>query len=222
MKKLTAITLILMLLISIMSGCTTTPELNSGTEDVLYNGIVYERYEYLDYNLEISEENAKYIGDFIEIYAYGQELPWEVYVLNEEENLLYTAYTNWIRPGYELPKYFGEEFSSVEYVIPNGIDFKVIPDDYTEETFPVKTFDKSVKLEDIIETEPSAVAEYTEHNSLRFFYKNHADIRLWLDIASADGVYYLNVRVGDYGEDALHKVKPEYVDLITSAIENAK
>ena len=216
MKKTVALILITLFSCSFFVGCA--PELNNGSEDILYNGIVYERYGYLDYNLEISEEHARYIGDFIETYDYGQELPWEVYVLNGEENLLYTAYTNWVKPGYELPKPFGEELVSVEYVIPNGIDFKIIPDDYTEEVFPIKTFDISVKLEDMIEIEPSDVTEFTEHNSLRFMYKDHADIRLWLDICYAGDKYYLNVRHGDEGINSLHEIKPAYVELLTSHI----
>ena len=216
MRRTIAFILIAIFACTALVGCNS--EINSGSKDVLYNGIVYGRYGYLDYNLEISEEHAKYIGDFMETYAYGQELAWEVYALNGEENLLYTAYTNWVRPGYELPKYFGEDFVSVEYVIPDGIDFKVIPDDYTEEIFPLMTFEESVKLEDIIETEPTEVAEFTEHNSLRFIYKNHADIRLWLDICSADGKYYLNVKQGDDGITELHEIKAEYVELLTSAI----
>ena len=220
MKKIIALILITVSVCLLFAGCS--PSLNSGSEDILYNGIVYERYGYLDYNLEISEEHAKYIGDFMETYAYGQELAWEVYALNGEENLLYTAYTNWVRPGYELPKYFGEDFVSVEYVIPDGIDFKIIPDDYTEEVFSLMTFEESMKLEDIIEIEPTEVAEFTEHNSLRFIYKNHADIRLWLDICSADGKYYLNVKQGDDGITELHEIKAEYVELLTSAIPDAE
>ena len=220
MKKIIALIFVMIFTCMSFTGCTA--ELNDGSEDILYNGIVYERYGYLDYNLDISEDNAKYIGDFLETYDYGQELLWEVYALNDEENLLYTAYTNWIKPGYELPKCFGEEFTSVEYVIASGIDFKIIPDEYTEEVFPLKTFEGSVKLEDIIEIEPSDVTEFTEHNSLRFFYKNHADIRLWLDICSAGGKYYLNVKQGDEGYTELHEIKPEYVELLTSAIPAAE
>ena len=220
MRKIITLILIAVLACTCLVGCN--PELNNGSEDILYNGIVYKRYGYLDYNLDISEENAKYIGDFIETYDYGQELPWEVYALNNEENLLYTAYTNWVKPGYELPKCFGEEFTSVEYVIPNGIDFKIIPDEYSEQVFPIKTFEGSVKLEDIVESKPSDVTEFTEHNSLRFFYKNHADIRLWLDICSANGKYYLNVKDSKDGTSALHEIKPEYVELLTSAIPKSE
>ena len=35
--------------------------LNKGEEDITYNGVVYERYE-LDYNISITEEDAKEIG----------------------------------------------------------------------------------------------------------------------------------------------------------------
>ena len=220
MRRTIAFILIAIFACTALVGCNS--EINSGSKDVLYNGIVYGRYGYLDYNLEISEENAFYIGDFIETYDYGQELSWEVYALNDEENLLYTAYTNWVKPGYVLPGYFGEDFVSVEYVIPNGIDFKIIPDDYTEEVFPLKTFRGSVKLEDIVETEPSGITEFTEHNSLRFFYKNHADIRLWLDICSVNGKYYLNVKNSQDGSPALHEIKPEYVELIISAIQETE
>ena len=220
MKKIISLILIAVFTCTLFVGCM--PELNNDAEDILYNGIVYERYGYLDYNLDISEEHAKYIGDFIETYNYGQELPWEVYALNDEENLLYTAYTNWVKPGYVLPQCFGEEFASVEYVISSGIDYKVIPDvDYTEEVFPLKTFEGSVKLEDIVETEASDITEFTEHYALRFIYKNHADIRLWLDICAADGKYYLNVRSNE-GSNHLHEIKAEYVELLTSAIPEAK
>ena len=196
-------------------------ELNNGTEDILYNGIVYERFRDLNYNFDISEEHATYVGDFIEIYAYGQELAWEVYSLNEEENLLYTAYTDWIRPGYVFPTEFGEDFASVEYVVSTGMNFLIIPDDYSEEVFPLRTFEGSVKLEDIVSSEPSPeITEYTTHNSIRFFYKNHADIRLMFDLCSADGKYYLDVRKEDR-LPSLHEIKPEYVELLTSAIPDA-
>ena len=216
MKKTIALCLLIILLCAFCSGCA--PVINNGTEDILYNGIVYERYGYMDYNIEISEEHAFYIGDFVETYKYGQELPWEVYAMNEDADILYTAYMTWLKPGYEVPKYFGEEFSSVEYVIPHGINFAIIPDDYSEEVTPLKDFEGSVKLEDIIKTDITEVTEYTEHNCLRFFYKNHRDLRVLLDICSADGKYYLNVRYGDEGFDELHEIKPEYVELLTSAI----
>ena len=224
MRKIFALTLVIVLVGSFLVGCM--PRINDncedGCEDILYNDIVYERYGYLDYNLDLTEENSKYIGDFAETYDNGGELLWEVYALNDEENVLYTAYTTWLKPGYVLPKEFGEDFLSVEYVIPNGIDFDIIPDDYTEEVFPLKTFEGSVKLEDLVETVPSDITEFTEHNSLRFIYKDHADIRLWLDICKAGDKYYLNVRQGDGGVNSLHEIKPEYVELLTSAIPEAE
>ena len=221
MKKIIAMLLLVAIASFVLVGCA--PELNYDSEDILYNDIVYERYPNLDYNLDLTEEHSTYIGDFIEIYAYGQELPWEVHILNDEANVLFSAHCNWLKPGYVFPKEFGEEFTSVEYVIPDGLDFDIIPDSYSEEAFLLATFDKSVKLEDMIEIEPTNdVEEFAEHNSLRFVYKNHSDIVLWLDICSADGNYYLNVRQGTAGTTELHLIKPEYVELLTSKISVAE
>ena len=222
MKKLVALAFVLILAFSMLTGCVTEQGLNSGTEDVLYNEIVYKRSDDFSINLEISEENAKYVGVYLETYAYGQEVPWDVYALNDDENILYTAYTVWLRPGYEPPEEFGEEFASVEYVVPDGINFLVIEDDYTEEVTPLTTFSTSVKLEDIVESEPTDLEDFTEHDILRFTYKNHSDIFLTLTLCSADGKYYLDVCDGETYTDYFHEIKPEYVELLTSAIEKAE
>ena len=60
--------------------------LNKGEEDVTYNGIVYERVD-LHYNIEHSEENAKKIGSYGQIYAYGQEYIYDLYQLNENNEI---------------------------------------------------------------------------------------------------------------------------------------
>lgn len=206
----------------IIAGCviylSCDTSINNGAEDVLYNDIVYERTEFPNYNLEITEDNAKYVGDFMETYNYGQELPWEVYALNSEENVLYSAHAVWIKPGYVFPKEFGEEFSSVDYVVTEGIDFLVMEDDYKEEVTPLTTFTGSVKLEDIIASKPSDVTEFTEHAFIRLIYKNHANMRLYYQLCSAEGKFYLNVRQGTDGATALFEIKPEYVDLLTSEV----
>ena len=209
--------------LAIIVGCIIylnyDTSINSGTDDVLYNNIVYERAQ-LPYNVTVSEANAKYIGDFSQLYAYGQEVLYEVRVLNSEENIVYSAHATWLRPGYSCPSEYGEDFASVEYVVSEGIDFVIIPDNYTEEVTPLATFDGVVRLEDIIESETSEISP-TEENipgSVRFKYKNHADIMLLLDICSLDGQYYLNVCHSTEGTDNWFKIKPEYVALLTSAM----
>lgn len=194
------------------------PTINSGTDNVVYNDIVYERTP-ITYNLEISDKNSEYIGDFKEIVEYGQEVLLPVYVLNSDANILY-SHVIWVKPGYSLPSEYGEEFASVEYVASNGVDFSVIPDEYNEQVTPLATFEGSVKLEDIIESEASEVAPSEDHiyGGIRLFYKNHADLRLIFAIGSIDGEYYLNVRHSTEGTDTWYKIKPEYVDLLTAAI----
>lgn len=148
--------------------------LNKGEEDVTYNGVVYERVD-LHYNIEHSEENAKKIGSYGQIYAYGQEYIWDLYQLNE--NILYTPHTTFLKSGYPQPSLFGEDLASAEYVVSEGINFKGMPDDYIEEATLLATFDKSVKLEDIIEIDPSDISvskeEFEECDEIRFHYKNH-------------------------------------------------
>ena len=199
--------------------------LNKGEEDITYNGIVYDRAD-IDYNLVISEDNAKYIGDYGQIYAYGQEYLYEVRELNGDANILYTPHATFIKPGYTPPTPYGEDFSTVEYVVSEGLDFKGMPDDYTEEATLLASFDKSVKLEDIIESESSDITvsdeAIEECNEIRFKYKNHADIMLILDIYCLDGQYYLDVCHSIEGTDNWFKIKPEYLALLTSAIRNTK
>ena len=198
--------------------------LNKGEEDITYNGIVYDRAD-IDYNLVISEDNAKYIGDYGQIYAYGQEYLYEVRELNGDANILYTPHATFIKPGYTPPTPYGEDFSTVEYVVSEGLDFKGMPDDYTEEATLLASFDKSVKLEDIIESESSDITvsdeAIEECNEIRFKYKNHADLALMLYIYSVDGQYYLDVRHATEGTHEWFKIKQEYVDLLTSAIPKA-
>jgi hypothetical protein len=50
--------------------------------------------------------------------------------------------------------------------------------------------------------------------------KNFADMDLEYAICSVDNHYYLNVQDVN-GANALHKIKPEYVELLTSEIEDA-
>lgn len=216
MKKIVALALVAAFACMLLAGCNV--EINNGSEDILYNDIVYERFDGLSYNLKFSEEHSRYIGDFLETYNYGQQLPWEVYALNDEETVLYSAHAVWLKPGYRLPEEFGEEFSSVEYVVSEGIDFLVMEDAYTEEVTPLADFEGSVKLEDIVESQPSDITEFTEHDTVRFVYKNHADILLYFTLCSADGKYYLNVCHSEDGTTALFEIRPQYVSLLTAAV----
>ena len=211
--------------VAIIIGCVIylnyDPSINHGEDNIVYNGIEYER-TILDYNLTISEENSEYVGEFSQIYEYGQEVLYEVRVLNSEANLLYSLHADWIKPGYSQPSPYGEEFTLAEYVVSEGIEFKTIPDDYTEEVTLLANFKDSVKLEDIIETEASKLNLTAENihecDKIRFKYKNHTDISLSLYIYSVDGQYYLDVRHPKNGTHEWFKIKPEYVDVLTSAM----
>lgn len=213
--------------LAIIVGCViylnydTTINCEDDPNNIEYNELVYERVD-IDYNLAITEDNSKYVGDYSQIYAYGQEYLYEVRVLNGEENMLYTAHATFLKPGYSLPTPFGEEFTGAEYVVSEGIDFQVIPDDYTEVATPLVTFQGSVKLEDIVESESSdiTVSEdvIDECNEIRFAYKNHKDVFLLLVIYNYEGQYYLNVRNPSGDTCEWFKIKPEYVDVLTSAI----
>lgn len=220
MKK-TITLLLIMIVVGIMfSGCQA--EINSGDRDILYNGVVYERCDDANFNICLYEDNARYIGDFLETYNYGQQLPWEVYVLNGDENVLYSSNAIWVRPGYSIPDNFGVAFSSAEYVISEGIDFLVMEDNYTEEATLLVTFDGVVALEDIVETEPSEITGYTEYDDIRFRYTHHADMAVKYAICSLDGKYYLNICQGQNGTDEWHEIKQEYVGILTSAISDTK
>jgi hypothetical protein len=203
----------------VLAACGSTEGINSGTEDILYNDIVYERCHDMNYNLYLYEDHSHYIGDFIEIYAYGQEFPYPVHVLNDEENVLFSPHATWVRPGYSLPDNFGVELSSLEYVIRSEFDFNIIEDNYTEEATLLITFTETVMLEDIVDAEPSEIAGYVEYDEIRCRYTDHADMGSVYTLASLDGNYYLNVSLND-GSDEWHKIKEEYVELITSAIPN--
>ncbi len=214
--------------LAIIVGCViylnydNTINSEENSNNIEYNGMIYERVD-IDYNLAITEDNAKYVGDYSQLYAYGQEYLYEVRVLNGEANMLYTAHATFLKPGYSLPTPFGEEFSGAEYVVSEGIDFQIIPDDYTEVATPLATFEGSVKLEDIVESEASEIAVseevIDECHEIRFAYKNHVDIFLRLVIYNHEGSYYLNVRDPSGETWQWFKIKPEYVELLTSAID---
>ena len=214
--------------LSIIVGCViylnydNTINSEENYNNIEYNGMIYERVD-IDYNLAITEDNAKYVGDYSQLYAYGQEYLYEVRVLNGEANMLYTAHATFLKPGYSLPTPFGEEFSGAEYVVSEGIDFQIIPDDYTEVATPLATFEGSVKLEDIVESEASEITVseevINECHEIRFAYKNHVDVFLRLVIYNHEGGYYLNVRDPSGDTWQWFKIKPEYVELLTSAID---
>ena len=197
--------------------------INHGETDVLYNDIVYERSR-VYYNLRFSEENSKYAGgDYSEIVEYGQERLWEIRVLNDDENVLYATKFLWLKPGYKLPGDFGEEFSSAYYIVSSGYDELVLPDSYVETVNEhLADFKGSVKLEDIVSTVPSDVAEFSKLGSIRFNYKSYADMSLYYDLCKAADKYYLNVKSAEDGTDVLYEIKPEYIELLTSAITDAE
>lgn len=209
--------------IAIIIGCIIylnyDSSINSGETDVLYEDIVYERVD-IGGNLRLYEDNSKYAGgDYKEILEYGQERLWEIRVLNDDENVLYSVKYVWLKPGYELPGDFGEEFSSAHYVVYEGIDARVLPDAYVELVNEhLADFEGSVKLEDIVASEASDITEFTEHGTICFTYKNHADMALYYYICEADGKYYLNVMQGSEWTDALYEIKPEYLPLLTSKL----
>ena len=220
--------------LAIIIGCViylnVDTTLNKGEEDITYNGVVYERYD-IHYNITISEENAKKIGTYGQVYAYGQEWIYDVFQLNDEAIFLYTPHTDFVKSGYSQPSIFGEEYSYVEYVVAEGLNFVGMPDEYTEEATLLATFDKSVKLEDIIESEPTDItvekAVVDECNEIRFKYKNYSDMFAMFYICGVEGDYYLGICYDyDVEEDieyhTWHKIKPEYVDLLTSAISDAE
>lgn len=194
--------------------------INSGETDVLYNDIVYARVE-LSPNARLSEDNSKYSGgDYKLILDYGQERLLDVRVLNDNENLLYSAIHVWVKPGYEPPTDFGEEFSAAYYVVAEGHDALVVPDEYVENVNEhLADFDTAVKLEDIVASEPTDIAEYTERGIIRFNCKNHADISFDYALCEADGKYYLNVMQGSDWTDTFFEIKAEYVGLLTSAMQ---
>jgi hypothetical protein len=161
-----------------------------------------------------------------EIYAYGQEYIYDVYQLNDEAIFLYTPHASFVKSGYSQPSIFGEEFTYVEYVVSEGIDFSGIPDDYKEEATLLANFDTSVKLEDVIETEPTDIKvseeAIEECNEIRFKYKNYSDVFALFYIYGVDGDYYLDICDYNFEDNTAnhqwYKIKPEYVDLLTSAM----
>lgn len=199
--------------------------LNKGEQNITYNGVVYERIN-LHYNIYMTEKNAKNIGTYGQIYAYGQEYIYDVYQLNDEAIFLYTPHASFVKSGYSQPSIFGEEFTYVEYVVSEGIDFSGIPDDYKEEATLLANFDTSVKLEDVIETEPTDIKvseeAIEECNEIRFKYKNYSDVFAMFYIYGVDGDYYLDICDYNFEDNTAnhqwYKIKPEYVDLLTSAM----
>lgn len=182
-----------------------------------YNGVTYERTSYPNHNLVLLKEHESYIGDFIETYDNGYQIPWEVYVLNGEANVLFSAHAVWIKPGYVFPDEYGEAFSSAEYVVSEGL-----LDEYKEEVTPLITFEDGVTLADIIESEPADISDYTVHADIRFRYQNHADMAVLLSLCELDGQYYLNVIEDVSGASVLFRIKPEYTEAMTSAVADTQ
>ena len=87
--------------LAIIIGCViylnydNTINSEENPNNIEYNGTIYERI-LIDYNLAITEDNSKYIGDYSQLYAYGQEYLYEVRTLNSEKNMLYTAHATFL------------------------------------------------------------------------------------------------------------------------------
>ena len=66
-----------------------------------------------------------------------------------------------------------------------------------------------------------------ECNEIRFKFKNYPDMFAMFYICGIDGDYYLSIGYDYDVENDIeylwwHKIKPEYVDLLTSAISDAE
>ena len=215
----------ILIIIACVIYLNTDFTLNNGENDITYNGVVYERAN-LHYNISHTETSSKKIGTYGQIYAYGQEWIYDVYQLNDEANVLYTPHATFVKQGYEHPSLFGEDIATAEYVVWEGIDFKGMPDEYTETASLLATFDNSVRLEDIIESEPSDITiteeQAKECDEIRMKYKNHADLYMIFYIYGVDGQYYLDICDYDFENNVANhqwfKIKPEYVVILTSAI----
>ena len=220
MKKTVALVLVAVLAVLMLAGCEMSPKNGPeiSAENAVYKNTVYERNNTLQYNLTLMRDHATHIGDFIETYENGYQLPGEVFVLNDEENILFSEHAIWVRPGYVVPSEYGEPFASAEYVVSEGI-----LDTYKEEITPLITFDGTVTLEDLIEETPTAVTDdCVPYGSVRLHYRNHADIAVELTLCSLGGQYYLNVRSHETGEATLYQIKSAYVEVLTAAVSTAK
>jgi hypothetical protein len=213
-KKIIIFTLIAALACMMLTGCQFAADGDADTVgNADYNGITYERTDFPNYNLVLLKETAQYIGDYIETYNYGYQIPWEVYVLNDEANILFSAHAIWIKPGYVFPDEYGEEFTCAEYVVSEGI-----LDEYQEEVKPLVTFEDGVTLADIIESDASEISDYTQYADIRFRYKNHADMAVLFALCEWNGQYYLNVCEDTTGNAVWFRIKTEYTDVLTSAV----
>lgn len=195
-----------------LCGCGEYEEINQG-RDVLYKETVYIRSEFPNYNIELVSDDEESIGVFVETYENGATLPWDVFLLNEEECVLYSHHALWLKPNYKLPDEYGESFSKVEYVISEGI-----LDEYKEETTHLCSFEGEVTLEDIISKEAAVISDYTQYADLRFYYADHKDIAIRLGLVSSEGEFYLSVRRDYDGADVFYKINDKYIEDLTSAI----
>lgn len=207
MKKILIIMILVLCFVCV--GCSNIGD----GEDIKLDGIVYKRDVIPNYNMWLSETDRIYVGDFIQTYEYGQELPWEVYALNEERNVLYSAHAIWLKPGYVLPDEYGENFSQAEYVISEGI-----LDDYTEESTLITTFTEEVKLENIINSEPTQLENVESFGDIRLTYTDHKNINIRLTLCKSGETYYLNVLEDVRGDSVYYEIKEGYVSLLTSAL----
>lgn len=210
MKKVLVVVIISIICIAFCAGCSN--DIGDG-RDILLDGVVYKRAVIPNYNMTLSEDNKIYVGDYIETYDYGQQLPWEVFAINEQRNLLLSAHAIWLKPGYELPDEYGANFSQVDYVISEGI-----LDDYKEDSTYLTTFTDEVKLENIISSQSSELENVEVFGDIRFWYTDHQDINIVLPLCKSGDKYYLNVREDTKGDPVYFAINEQYVQLFTSAL----
>lgn len=198
------------LLLFVYSGCGNT--LNEG-DNIRYEDTLYLMSEWPNYNIALLEDDATSIGDFIQVFDNGYEIPWEVFVLNDQKNVLFSAHALWLKEGYSLPDEYGEDFSKAEYVIAEGI-----LDDYTEDKTFLTNFEAGVKLENIIASQASQLTNPTKHAMIRLHYTAHANMVIDLYLYQVGTDYYLSVMDVVDGEvvDVYYEINEDYVGALTS------
>lgn len=211
MKKI--LVLVLVCIIATFSiGCNKDSSIGTG-DDIRINDTLYVRSQFPNYNIVLLETNSTYVGDYIQEYDNGYQLPWEVYSLNSEAKVLYSAHAVWTVEGYEFPDEYSNKFSKATYVVSEGI-----LDDYVEDEDPITEFTTEVTLEDLISEQPTALTEPTLYGQIRLYYAEYADMAIELKLAKSGDDYYLDVKEDTAGESVYYMIDEAYVELLSSAV----
>ena len=226
MKKIISLFLLLALSSTFLVGCDRLkyPHIERGEEGkIIFNGQVFNPASFGDFSgLDplFVNNTAKKVAWMRNIYPYGKNGPVKTYGNDDDINVLYAAFSLWIRDGFSLPTIDSYLSSAALYYI---LTFETPSEKYDyvhtevkEKHKDVMDFQKdTITFASIIDkTQPCDIEEPFESMDLRLYFQETDDFQLIFPIVKKDGKLYVQ------HESKYYPIQPVYEEALMEGFDS--